>query len=129
MTAIAFSGMDEVMGFRIAWAFGYSPDRPGVPSRRGSTFGMVGANGSAAYADIDSGVAVAVMRNGASQGDLTAAARIDRLVARCCREPSPQAVHPARKPCTQAGRSTDEPASDRTRPAVQRPGRGGGRLG
>jgi CubicO group peptidase (beta-lactamase class C family) len=81
MTAIAFSGMDEVMGFRIAWAFGYSPDRPGVPSRRGSTFGMVGANGSAAYADIDSGVAVAVMRNGASQGDLTAAARIDRLVA------------------------------------------------
>ena len=53
MTAIAFSGMGEVMGFRIAWAFGYSPDRPGVPSRRGSTFGMVGANGSAAYADID----------------------------------------------------------------------------
>ncbi len=97
MTAIAFSGMDEVTGFRIAWAFGYSPDRPGVPSRRGSTFGMVGANGSAAYADIDSGVAVAVMRNGASQGDLTAAARIDRLVARCCREPSPEAVHPARK--------------------------------
>jgi len=50
MTAVAFTGMDEVMGFRIAWAFGYSPDRPGVPSRRGSTFGMVGANGSAAYA-------------------------------------------------------------------------------
>ena len=81
MTAIAFTGMDEVMGFRVAWAFGYSPDRPGVPSRRGSTFGMVGANGSAAYADVDSGVAVAVMRNGATQGDLTAAARIDRLVA------------------------------------------------
>ena len=53
------------MGFPVSWAFGYSPDRPGgVPSRRGSTFGMVGANGSAAYADVDSGLAVAVMRNG-----------------------------------------------------------------
>jgi len=51
-------------GLPISWAFGYSPDRPGgVPSRPGSTFGMVGMNGSAAYADIDSGVAVAVMRN------------------------------------------------------------------
>jgi CubicO group peptidase (beta-lactamase class C family) len=84
MTAIAFTGMDEVMGFRVAWALGYSPDRPGVPSRRGSTFGMVGANGSAAYGDIDSGVAVAVLRNGTAHGDptdLTAAARIDQLAA------------------------------------------------
>jgi hypothetical protein len=29
MTAIAFTGVDEVMGFRASWAFGYSPDRPG----------------------------------------------------------------------------------------------------
>jgi hypothetical protein len=42
---------------------------------------MVGANGSAAYADIDSGVAVAVMRNRFTVGDLTTAARIDRIVA------------------------------------------------
>ena len=62
--------------------FGYSPDRPGgVPSRRGSTFGMIGANGSAAYADIDSGLAVAVMRNGPPAGGLTAVTRIDRLIA------------------------------------------------
>ena len=82
MAAVAFSGMDEVMGFRVSWAFGYSPDRPGgVPSRRGSTFGMVGANGSAAYADIDSGLAVAIMRNGPAAGGLAAAARIDRLIA------------------------------------------------
>jgi hypothetical protein len=74
--------MDEVMGFPVSWAFGYSPDRPGgVPSRRGSTFGMVGANGSAAYADIDSGLAVAVKRNGPAAGGLAAAARIDRLIA------------------------------------------------
>jgi hypothetical protein len=42
---------------------------------------MVGANGSAAYADIDSGLAVAVMRNGPAAGGLAAVTRIDRLIA------------------------------------------------
>jgi hypothetical protein len=42
---------------------------------------MVGMNGSAAYADIDSGVAVAVMRNRFAAGDLATVARIDRIVA------------------------------------------------
>jgi hypothetical protein len=37
-------------------------------------------NGSAAYADIDSGVAVAVMRNRFTAGDFTTIGRIDRLV-------------------------------------------------
>ena len=73
---------DEVMGFPATWAFGYSPYRPGgVPSRRGSTFGMVGINGSAAYGDIDSGLAVAVMRNRFS-ADLATVKRIDQLVGR-----------------------------------------------
>jgi hypothetical protein len=64
-----------------AWAFGFGPHRPGgVPSRPGSTFGMVGMNGSAAYADIDSGVAVAVMRNRFG-GGLDAVTEIDRIVA------------------------------------------------
>ena len=40
---------------------------------------MVGMNGSAAYADIDSGVAVAVMRNRFT-GDFTTIERIDRLI-------------------------------------------------
>lgn len=81
MATVAFTGMDEVMGFRTRWAFGYSPDRlGGIASRSGSTFGMIGSNGSAAYADIDSGLAVAVMRNGPPAG-LDAAARIDRIVA------------------------------------------------
>jgi hypothetical protein len=35
----------------------------------------------AAYADIDSGVAVAVMRNRFTAGGLTTVARIDRIVA------------------------------------------------
>ena len=34
MAAVAFTGMDEVMGFPTRWAFGYSPDRlGGVPAR------------------------------------------------------------------------------------------------
>jgi CubicO group peptidase (beta-lactamase class C family) len=82
MSAICFTGPDEVMGFRTQWAFGYSPARPGgVTTRPGASFGMIGANGSAAWADADAGVAVAVMRNGAAPGDLTAAGRVDRLVA------------------------------------------------
>ena len=81
MAAVAFTGMDEVMGFPTRWAFGYSPDRlGGGAGRNGSAFGMIGSNGSAAYADIDSGVAVAVMRNGPPAG-LDAATRIDRIVA------------------------------------------------
>ena len=79
---LMFTGPDQVMGFSTQWPFGYGSGRPsGIPSRPGSTVGMVGMNGSAAYADIDSGVAVAVMRNSFAAGDLTAAARIDRIVA------------------------------------------------
>jgi CubicO group peptidase (beta-lactamase class C family) len=82
MAAVAFTGRDQVMGFLTTWAFGFSPFRPGgVRSRLGSTFGMVGMNGSAAFADIDSGVAVAVMRNRFAADNFTAAAQIDRIVA------------------------------------------------
>jgi CubicO group peptidase (beta-lactamase class C family) len=81
MAAVAFSGMDEVMGFPASWAFGYSPFRPNGRGRAGSTFGMIGMNGSGAYADIESGVAVAVMRNRFSAGDFTTLARIDELIA------------------------------------------------
>jgi len=63
-------------------AFGYNPYRPAsAAARLGSTFGMVGANGSAAFADIESRVAVAVTRNRFSVGDFDLATRIDTLVA------------------------------------------------
>lgn len=76
----AFSGIDRVMGFPTTWALGYSPARLGsAQPRPGSTFGMVGSNGTIAYADIDSGVAVAVMRNNVA-GDLQLVARIDDIV-------------------------------------------------
>ncbi len=80
MAAVAFTGDDEVMGVPASWAYGYSPSRPSGEARAGSTFGMVGMNGSAAYADIDTGVAVAVMRNRFTAGDMTALGRIDRLI-------------------------------------------------
>lgn len=81
MAAVQCEGQDEVMGVPSAWAFGFSPRRPGgVPSRPGSTFGMVGMNGSAAYADIDSGVAVGVMRN-RFDADLAMVGEVDRTVA------------------------------------------------
>jgi CubicO group peptidase (beta-lactamase class C family) len=84
MAAMQFEGQDEVMDFPSRWAFGFSPQRPGgVPSRPGSPFGMVGMNGSAAYADIDTGVAVAVMRS-RFDTDLAAACEIDRIAADVC---------------------------------------------
>jgi CubicO group peptidase (beta-lactamase class C family) len=80
--AVAYVGTDQVMEMeQVRWSLGYNPDRPGgAPSRSGSTFGMVGTNGSAAYADIDTGVAVALMRNLFSP-DFTAIARLDEIVA------------------------------------------------
>jgi hypothetical protein len=42
---------------------------------------MVGTNGSAADADIDSGVAVAALRNCFAPGDLSLAARAGGVVA------------------------------------------------
>lgn len=82
MAAPTFSGVDQVMGFPTTWAYGYSPYRPGgVEGRAGSTFGMLGVNGSAAWADIDTGVAVAVMRNRFAAGDLTAVEAVGRIVA------------------------------------------------
>ncbi|WP_275001911.1 serine hydrolase domain-containing protein [Promicromonospora iranensis] len=77
----AYAGPDEVMGIpATTWAFGFSDYRPGdVTARPGSTFGMAGGNGCAAWADIDSGLAVAVMRNRFSP-DWSAAGEIDRIV-------------------------------------------------
>jgi CubicO group peptidase (beta-lactamase class C family) len=79
MGAITYQGPDAVMGVESAWAFGYSPARP-ARTYPGSTLGMLGGNGSAAFADITSGTAAAVMRNRCSIGDFTTASRVDRLV-------------------------------------------------
>jgi len=74
------------MDMDATWAYGYAPFRPGHDGGRpSSTFGMVGMNGSVAYADIDTGVAAAVMRNRFDPTDLTTAAAADDLTADACR--------------------------------------------
>jgi CubicO group peptidase (beta-lactamase class C family) len=83
-----YTGRDQVMEMQSRWSLGYSPDRPGgARLRSGSTFGMVGTNGSAAYADIDTGVAVALMRNRFSP-DFTAIASLDDIVAKAYPPPA-----------------------------------------
>jgi hypothetical protein len=70
MAAVLFEGQDEVNGYPVEVGVRLQPATAGgVPSRPGSMFGMVGMNGSAAYADIDSGVAD-VCPPGCSQPDL-----------------------------------------------------------
>lgn len=79
--AVAYTGMHEVTDFPVSWAFGYSPCRSGgFPSRPGSIFGLIGSNGSAAYADIGSGVAAAVIRDRFSP-DLATVEGLGRIVA------------------------------------------------
>ena len=91
VATVAYSGPDRVMEMdNVGWSLGYSPSRPSsAASRPGSTFGMVGTNGSAAYADIDTGVAIALMRNRFSP-DFTAITRLDALVAETYPPPRPE---------------------------------------
>ena len=79
---VVYTGPDVVVGVHsVSWALGYSPSRPEPSAARpGSTFGMVGTNGSAAYADIASRTAVAIMRNRFS-ADFAPAQKIDQIVA------------------------------------------------
>ena len=95
VAAVAYSGRDRVMEMdNVSWSLGYSPSRPSsAASRPGSTFGMVGTNGSAAYADIDTGVAIALMRNRFSP-DFTAITRLDALVAETYPPPRPEERSP-----------------------------------
>jgi hypothetical protein len=82
------------MEMEVTWSLGYSPSRPGrARSRSGSTSGMVGTNGSAAYADIDTGVAIALMRNPFSP-DFTAIARLDDIVTEAHPPPNPDERSP-----------------------------------
>lgn len=80
MASVTYTGPDLVMGMPTSSAFGYSPYRP-TGSRPGSTFGMVGMTGSGGFADIESGVVVAVMRNRFVPGDFSALTRIDEIIA------------------------------------------------
>ena len=64
ISAVAFSGVDQIMGFPSTWALGYSIGRLGSEAQESPTvFGWGGVGGSYACADTATGVAFALTKN------------------------------------------------------------------
>jgi CubicO group peptidase (beta-lactamase class C family) len=64
ITAVAFSDVDQIMGFPTTWALGYSIGRPGTePQESPTVFGWGGLGGSHAYADTATGTTFALTKN------------------------------------------------------------------
>ena len=82
ISAVAFSGVDQLMGFPSTWALGYSIGRLGTdPQETPTVFGMGGVGGSYAYADTATGVAFALTKNRLTPG-FDAAERVAGIVTR-----------------------------------------------
>jgi CubicO group peptidase (beta-lactamase class C family) len=80
ISAVAFSGVDRIMGFPSTWALGYSVGRFGTdPQETPTVFGMGGVGGSYAYADTDTGTTFALTKNRLTP-DFGAAERVARIV-------------------------------------------------
>jgi CubicO group peptidase (beta-lactamase class C family) len=64
ISAVAFTGVDQIMGFPSTWALGYSIGRLGTEAQETATvFGYGGVGGSYAYADTATGIAFALTKN------------------------------------------------------------------
>ena len=64
VSAVAFSGVDQIMGNPVSWALGYSLVRLGTDSQETpSVFGFGGVGGSYACADTATGVSWALTKN------------------------------------------------------------------
>ncbi|MFC4535925.1 serine hydrolase domain-containing protein [Sphaerisporangium dianthi] len=81
ITAVAVSGMDEVIGLPVTRGLGYNVGFAG-PLDGSTLFGMAGSGGTAAYADTASGVAIAVAKTTVTAGDYTAFHEISALVSK-----------------------------------------------
>ena len=82
VSAVAFSGTDEIMGNPVSWALGYSIGRIGTEAQETPTaFGMGGVGGSFAYADTETGIAFALTKNRLTM-DFSAAERVAGIVSR-----------------------------------------------
>ncbi len=80
VSAVAFSGADQIFGSPSAWALGYAPGRPGDdPQETPTVFGMGGAGGSNAYADTATGIAFALTKNRLT-ADFNAAEQVAGIV-------------------------------------------------
>ncbi len=64
VSAVAFSGADEIFGSPSTWALGYAIGRPGAdPQAPPTAFGWGGVGGSNAFADTATGIAFALTKN------------------------------------------------------------------
>jgi CubicO group peptidase (beta-lactamase class C family) len=80
ISAGAFSGVDEIMGFPTTWALGYSVGRLGAdPQESRSVLGVGGVGGSFACADTATGVTWALTKNRLTAG-FEAAEQISGIV-------------------------------------------------
>src|SRR5215204_6376411 len=86
ISAVVFSGVDQIMGFPTTWALGYSIGRPGTGPRETPTvFGIGGVGGSYAYADTATGVAFALTKNRLTS-DFDAVEQVAGIVTRAVAE-------------------------------------------
>src|SRR5215207_4331324 len=82
ITAVAFSGIDQIMGNPVTWALGYSIGRlESDPQENPTAFGFGGVGGSFAYADTATGVAFALTKNRLTS-DFDAVEQIDEIVTK-----------------------------------------------
>jgi len=64
ISAVAFSGVDQIMGNPVSWALGYSIGGLWAePQKYPSVFGMGGVGGSFACADTATGISFALTKN------------------------------------------------------------------
>ena len=86
VSAVAFSGVDQIMGNPVTWSLGYAVGRIESGAQEApTTFGYGGVGGSYAYADAATGVAFALTKNRLTPG-FDAAAQIDGIVAKAFAE-------------------------------------------
>ncbi len=86
ISAGAFSGVDEIMGFPTTWALGYSVGRLGAdPQETTSVLGVGGVGGSFACADTETGVTWALTKNRLT-ADFGAAEQISEIVTKAVEE-------------------------------------------
>jgi CubicO group peptidase (beta-lactamase class C family) len=86
VSAVAFSGVDEIMGNPVSWALGYAPGRLGDdPEEPSTAFGMGGAGGSHGYADTATGIALVLTKNRLT-ADFSAAEQVTGIVTKAVAE-------------------------------------------
>jgi CubicO group peptidase (beta-lactamase class C family) len=86
ITAGAFTGVDQIMGFPTTWALGYSLGRIGAdPQKTRSVLGIGGVGGSYAYADTATGFTFALTKNRLTPG-FEAAEQVAGIVAKAAAE-------------------------------------------